>query len=127
MATTVVSGKAAWEWILAHSGRHGSLVVTDGLTVGALETACGKGALTAARRYCERRGAKAEFGPAYPYAAFSRSVEEYVLTRSWSEEKRREYIAYWQTSYGGALAEGVRAPGQEQAGDRIAMRYPVVG
>jgi hypothetical protein len=127
MATTVVSGKAAWEWILAHSGRHGSLVVTDGLTVGALETACGNGALTAARRYCERRGAKAEFGPAFPYAAFLSSIGEWVLTTSWSEEKRQEYVAYWQTHYGNDICQGTRAPGQEQPSDRIAMRYPVVG
>jgi hypothetical protein len=126
MANTVVSGKAAWEWILAHSGRHGCLVVTDGLSVGALEAACGRGALTAARRYCERREAKAEFGPAYPYAAFTRSVEEYVRAKPWSEEKRCEYVAYWQTHYGNAICQGVRAPSQEQPGDRIAMHYPVV-
>lgn len=123
-------GSTAWQWIVEHSDRRGSLVTPKGLTVAALEAACGKGALAAARKYCERVGRKSEFGPSFPYAYAILPIREAYAEAIASGEKTAEWVEdyavnYWEPKYG-PDCHHARKPGFELPTDLIAVKYPVV-
>lgn len=87
----MASGKKAWKWIQENGDRWGTVVVTSGLTVGQLESACGNGALTAAQRHCKR------IGEAFPYATYLVSVdnEQRQRPRLPGEEQPSDSIAMY--------------------------------
>lgn len=139
--TTTAPGKQAWQWIVEHSRRVGMLVCPEGkLTVAMLEAACGKGALSAARRYCEGvsgmgTGALGggEKGEVYPYAGgvmdwrAAADETDHQASNEWSAEQKDEYYrTYWLPTYG-PNCQFTRRIGCERPADLIYVRYPQVG
>lgn len=107
-------GRQAWEWMQQRCPKWGVLLVprakfpygtqsdAEPLTVGEMERACGRGALTAAKRYCQREYSQQAFGAHYPYAG--RIIETAVGQRLLTVPD-----------------------GEELPTDAVYMHYPVVG